>query len=90
MIVLAMSKVASVTPVVVGTSKIVQQSFNKRIVTRNFSNGGSSSSSSSGRVLKQMGMFGIAGLGAYAITQLLGQQLINDDDDEDEVGKSLL
>ena len=88
MIVLAMSKVASVTPVVVGTSKIVQQSFNKRIVTRNFSNGGSSSSS--GRVLKQMGMFGIAGLGAYAITQLLGQQLINDDDDEDEVGKSLL
>lgn len=77
MIVLALSKVASVPTVV--------QPFGKSIVTRNFSNGGSSSSS--GRVLKQMGMFGIAAIGAFAITQVLGKQLVNHDDDDDvEIG----
>ena len=78
MIVLALSNVASVPTVV--------QPFGKSIVTRNFSNGGSSSSS--GRVLKQMGMFGIAAIGAFAITQVLGKQLVNHDDDDDvEIGK---
>jgi len=42
----------------------------------------SSSGPSSSSVLKQMTMFGIAGLAAYGITQLLGEQMVDKDDDE--------
>lgn len=44
----------------------------------------SSSSSSSSTVVKQMAMFGVAGLAAYGITQLLGESITVEEDDHDD------
>lgn len=56
---------------------------------RCFSSSGSSSSgggggSSSSAIVKQMAMFGIAGLAAFGITQLLSEQLKEEDEDGED------
>lgn len=63
--------------------KVQQQHYNNSNFKRCFASSPKPSSSSQSVIVKQIAMFGVAGVAAYGITKVLGESINEDDNDND-------